>query len=498
MRLSASMIAEKLAKLYEFETIGQLSDQPTLSTLLLGDDQAGWEDYRLYLVEADQLAAVPDADYISTVLAIGTPSPEFMGHFSTVLLFRPGTPFVQLHNRTQEIFTECNKWDADIHRVLNIGSDVQNIVDLSDPMFMNPLVLIDSNFKPIAHSAVMDGDEAFAPVLDAMKLPFVMARNSQEPAIKFGEACDVIPSMVDDRNAYIISLPEHKYQVILIEYKKKLTVPDALLLSHLSGMIYLAVGVVPEYVQHSFSLAQTLSHYIDDQTVTHYLLESELRPHDWLSGQHYQCLKFSVEISSRKDRSLRFISERIANAVGQDSTFVREDSIVSFINIDLIPGGQPYFDEVLKEFLQDNFIKVGISNCFTGFENFRLYYLQADMALAAGIRLQPLASSYSFHDIIKQLLIEWCTTRLPAHLVCSPDVITLIEYDQQHDSELTNTLFVLLKNNINYTRTASELFIHRSTLTYRLDRIKQLIDIDYENIESQWYLLFSFELMGIR
>ena len=66
-----------------------------------------------------------------------------------------------------------------------------------------------------------------------------------------------------------------------------------------------------------------------------------------------------------------------------------------------------------------------------------------------------------------------------------PDLETLKKYDHAHQTELYLTLRTFLRNQLNYTKTAADLFIHRSTLLYRLDRIKELIPVeldDYENI----------------
>ncbi|MCL1880285.1 MAG: helix-turn-helix domain-containing protein [Actinomycetia bacterium] len=254
---------------------------------------------------------------------------------------------------------------------------------------------------------------------------------------------------------------------------------------------------LPEYALQGLSLSRTISCYMTDQSLTHYNLESALHPHGWLSSHHYRCLKLHVDPLNRNEHPLRFISERIVSLFAQDGTFVYEGNVVSFVNLDIFTGDEADFDNVFNQFLQDNSIKAGMSNWFSGFEAFRYYYTQAELALLVGSKIQPTACRHSFQNVVRPMLLDLCTERLPAHLICDPDVITLIKYDQQHGSELCNTLCSLLKNNINYTRTANELFIHRSTLAYRLDRIKQLIQIDYENIPSQWYLLLSFELMGI-
>ena len=74
----------------------------------------------------------------------------------------------------------------------------------------------------------------------------------------------------------------------------------------------------------------------------------------------------------------------------------------------------------------------------------------------------------------------------------------LLDYDRRHHADLTNTLFQYLECGGNYTTTADTLLIHRSTLRYRLGRIREVGDIDFHDVDSRlnlhvaaraWHLL---------
>ena len=80
-------------------------------------------------------------------------------------------------------------------------------------------------------------------------------------------------------------------------------------------------------------------------------------------------------------------------------------------------------------------------------------------------------------------------------LISSEKVLTLKKYDEKNETSLYNTLYIYLKNDKNIMKTSRELFIHRSTLFYRLERIKKLTNIDYEDFISQMYILFSYFLL---
>ena len=46
-----------------------------------------------------------------------------------------------------------------------------------------------------------------------------------------------------------------------------------------------------------------------------------------------------------------------------------------------------------------------------------------------------------------------------------------------------------------FTRAAEELFIHRSTFLYRLEKIKEILQSDLDDPDEIFYLNFSFRLL---
>ncbi|WP_440710189.1 PucR family transcriptional regulator [Herbiconiux sp. YIM B11900] len=64
----------------------------------------------------------------------------------------------------------------------------------------------------------------------------------------------------------------------------------------------------------------------------------------------------------------------------------------------------------------------------------------------------------------------------------------LIEHDRDHHSELVHTLALYLDSGGNYDRAAQALTIHRSTLRYRLGRIRELTGRDLADPDSRLHL----------
>ena len=75
-----------------------------------------------------------------------------------------------------------------------------------------------------------------------------------------------------------------------------------------------------------------------------------------------------------------------------------------------------------------------------------------------------------------------------------PAIRQLEAYDREHEAELERTLQVFLQENCSHTAAARELFIHRSTLLYRLDRIGEITGVDLRDPEERFRLLLSIYL----
>lgn len=75
-----------------------------------------------------------------------------------------------------------------------------------------------------------------------------------------------------------------------------------------------------------------------------------------------------------------------------------------------------------------------------------------------------------------------------------PAIGLLQAYDREHATSFADTLFVFLKNSGGFVDTAKELFIHRSTLSYRIEKIQSITQIDLEDFLTRVYLELSFLL----
>jgi DNA-binding PucR family transcriptional regulator len=64
-------------------------------------------------------------------------------------------------------------------------------------------------------------------------------------------------------------------------------------------------------------------------------------------------------------------------------------------------------------------------------------------------------------------------------------VAPLVRYDEQYSTDLLHTLDAYLSNDCNMKATAAAIHAHRHTVSYRLDRVRELTELDPARSEDR-------------
>ncbi|HIS40936.1 MAG TPA: helix-turn-helix domain-containing protein [Candidatus Aphodovivens avistercoris] len=133
------------------------------------------------------------------------------------------------------------------------------------------------------------------------------------------------------------------------------------------------------------------------------------------------------------------------------------------------------------EIAQEVGVRVGVSSAFTNVLQAPSHLIQARHAIISGRRYDPdgyvhLFSRYRMADILTHID--------DPHALYSfryPPLMMLIAEDSEHGTHLAWTLYVHLQEPAQPTLTCKRLFIHKNTLYYRLDRIRDIMGVDVKD-----------------
>lgn len=78
---------------------------------------------------------------------------------------------------------------------------------------------------------------------------------------------------------------------------------------------------------------------------------------------------------------------------------------------------------------------------------------------------------------------------------CNKKLLSLIHYDNLNSTEYFMTLKTYLGANRNAVQTSKDLYIHRNTINYRLNKIKEISSIDLDDMEEIFMINLSIKLL---
>ena len=208
---------------------------------------------------------------------------------------------------------------------------------------------------------------------------------------------------------------------------------------------------------------------------------------------------FLIQAEYEKDQNLLEATKEVES--GADSDFITAVDEKSIVYVTPVNGneGQAQFIQhakEIKEGLNEYGIKdakIAIGNVAETIKDVSRSYKEAQIALEVSKIFYEDASVIAYNQLgigrlIYQLPLPLCKMFIREVFGdYSPDSI---------DEETLATIDKFFENNLNVSETSRQLFIHRNTLVYRLDKIQKNTNLDLRNFEDA--IAFKIALMVVK
>jgi hypothetical protein len=130
----------------------------------------------------------------------------------------------------------------------------------------------------------------------------------------------------------------------------------------------------------------------------------------------------------------------------------------------------------------------GFSLPFKGIAQLGAQYANAEISLRRGSKDSRIRF---LNERIGDYLIERIAVHTPLFPLCHRETVRLLEYDNDNGTDLLLTLETYLRHNKSLKAAAEELFIHRSTMTYRLGCIEKIARMNLDDPSERLHILLS-------
>lgn len=254
-----------------------------------------------------------------------------------------------------------------------------------------------------------------------------------------------------------------------------------------------------ESVNAVSSLAEI--HHMDTKN-TYLCMVTKLRKNDAMQGSDEDQRNNYLRLK----QSIILLLDELATKRGMSIVSIhRSNLIISFIHV---PDRQK--DLRVRGFLGDfpgeasaqlraqvdqDFV-IGIGTPISDYLNIRKSYIQANEAIRYSNTSENGAICY-YEDFMVDQLLDCISDRSALESFSRLALGRLIDHDRDHGTNLLETLEIFFECNGNMSIAAKKLFLHRNSLIYRIDKIKEILDTDLKNPTALLTLQVGFRVLRI-
>lgn len=175
-----------------------------------------------------------------------------------------------------------------------------------------------------------------------------------------------------------------------------------------------------------------------------------------------------------------------------------EDYIVLLANDTAKDSVAPdlFKDKNFTDFLSDNSIKVGYSETSTDLLKVPLLFYEAKIAENFSNRWNSDNNITGYEDCrLYDLLYNSVSPTGSLSFFVTNRFGMIEEYDRENNTQYMKILTKLIENRFNLTASSTELFMHKSTLSYHIKRMSELFNIDFDNPHQLLHMELSLFIL---
>lgn len=484
MRLNIDTICETLPENYRIKRYGYGDNQKRYSAPVLYEETCEWKKDTLYIARADILPNKNIPENIAIICVGRRLTKEWTGSNNEIVLVMQENSIFSVYNMVFSIFQDFDQWELKLLKELSNENsfDIHRFLHLGREKLGNPISVSDSSLRIIL-TTQNDIEETMMITEDYYEL--IQGICQVERMVKEPYLSSLISK--DGKRHYCYNLYPLGYFsgcIWMSEDEHSFRKSDFLIAETFFAYFRKAFIMYFNKIGNSHSLASSVLHSILEHKMLTDEQESWLNLSDEESWQFFR-LK---ENSNRKPMPKDYMCSMI-NTILPDTAF-------AVLHGGSIRGLWKYrendpvrSDKDLQSF-QDLLRRMEytayFSNCFTKIRSIGDQLFETSF-LAREVNTFPDKPVVFFKDHILQYWLAQCSERLPASELYTDNFLLLKQYDEKKNTEYLHTLKTFLDKQCHITETARQLYINRSSLIKRLDKIKALLNTDLSDPEELLY-----------
>lgn len=227
--------------------------------------------------------------------------------------------------------------------------------------------------------------------------------------------------------------------------------------------------------------------YGEDQLI------ARLRYTNWsVDSLYYVCVLRMVQEEENSEYYTTQIRSILQNNIYNCIVLRNEQDLIVLSSRDLSTDEAVL--DLFRNLTEKNPLKVGFSIAYKGISGIGFLYTQARYAIARGMELDSNESLFRFFHVASDFMLE--KPLLQSISAVRPCIQTLWQ-ERRGGDDLVNTLRCYLNNNCSAVKTAGDLYIHRNTVLYRVQKAEEELGLDFHQVYDRNYYLMAIRVLEL-
>ncbi len=413
-----------------------------------------------------------------------------------------GESFFAFFNRLQSLCDRCSRLDLALTECNSRQAPYREYLDLCFPFIQNPIILYDHDYIIIADS------RGLHPLPDDTDWINLTSAGYWTPEVRTTALLDMGEKKYPHNQAYYYDSNRFFHNFALMNMWDDNTFLSTICVheiftpitkSQLFFINHLGLKLTPRFRREVTQQLQAkdlfdrfLQSMLLKNTYSQEFIASRLQLVDWDPSSKYFVFGFADTSDVLQST---YFPMRMQNIFHNCRTVPVEDLQVTVVRVQDSIHMKDF--PALIAIIRDSVVKCGVSSMLHSFSDITMGYRQVRAAIEVGRRIAPTAWIYEYEKFAIDYIVKFAMEDSPLSMLCHSAVLQLSQEDEANGTCYLDTLAAYLTCEKNIGKIAEELFIHRNTLMYRLEKIRTLTGIDYDDTEEMEHILLSIRILRL-
>jgi sugar diacid utilization regulator len=513
MQITSSILFYLLEKKYNITYLSGGSGSIVAAPRLLDTDSPE-ADFLYITGNPDDLLRIKrpaSCSFLLTGLAADYAIPDQLQGFDIACVNEPA-PMVKILQDVYNLILAFVNWDNSMNNACVEGAEYARLFQIIRELFPLPAVVHDQNFRIIAHTQdyfefIHDtrADREYIP--NEVVSEVIMQEGDVHKLFEHRESYVYPPYPCEDRwlcsNFY--SGNHFECRFIAAYDQSSPNVSGQLELLTLccgyTGRIFINKSGKLIDKRQEDDLHELLRSFISkSKDVAEQEIGPIIKEVDWKMGDQFRVVVFYISDAMEFTNASSYLCRQLEADIALSCAVIMNPHIVWVINDQFQGNSRNKFGDYLKAipyFVREFNCKAGISNMVDSFLALRDAYTQAVVALRFGEMKDPHLWRHNFSDHTMEYICERLTSEVSVENMLHPGVTALMDYDKKSGTEYLKTIRYFADARYNMTLAASKLPVHRLTFLRRLEKIREISNINFDDPDELLHVHLSIKLLNL-